>query len=68
MYLIPANSKKAGSETVYVTTADLVVSYKITNGNLFKEKDLERIGAEVNRACLTDDNKLVVARKEVTFN
>lgn len=59
--LLPAE----GGEVVWITTSDIVVSYRLSNGNLFKEKELERIGSEANRACLSGDKKLVIARKEV---
>jgi len=60
-------SKSLEEEILYVVTHDLVQSYKVHTGNIFKEKDLDMHGCELGCGAITGDNRLCLARKEGFF-
>jgi len=55
-------------EVLVATTSDAMISYKISSGNLFKEKDLEKLhGADPNLLSVSYDKRATVVRKEGVY-
>jgi hypothetical protein len=58
--------KDENYEILYVTTTKLVQVFRVTNGNLFKEKELDKTGNENPLCgCITADRKLMLGKDEV---